>query len=139
MPVDGDTDPEPEIPPAPSIQSTDNGNCLNVNRDVIDGDAPLYPEGFTATYNDQTGLVTATHENVVFFCGMETVNVEMTIDAQTIKLLETEGAGTPADCECPYNAVTIIANLLPETYTIEFYKGSLGNLAGSTTVQVTAK
>jgi hypothetical protein len=67
---------------------------------------------------DASNTLTICHQSATFNCCVDNLLAVISVDGNTINIVESENAPEPCLCVCPYDLYMKIVNLLPDVYTL---------------------
>lgn len=101
----------------PYVISYSNSGCLGGS------EREWWPceEDDTITFTAGAGTLHTLHSNAAYNCCLDDIAVSVTMDGNTILLMEDEILTQPCFCICCYDAESTVAGLAPGTYTVVYY------------------
>ena len=108
---------ENPAPQPPQLTEYWNSGCLNTLFDFGE-ELPCGEDEFAFSVSGSTLHVA--HLNALYNCCVDDIVVTLTIEGNSLLLRETDVLTTPCDCMCCYDVESLIENLTPGTYTVEY-------------------
>jgi hypothetical protein len=91
------------------------GDCKNGGATLLAGEQ----DGGSLTVSVAAdGKVSYTHVDAMFNCCIDSIALSVQLDGPKITITETEHAGNPCHCSCPYDLDGEIMGLQAGTYTV---------------------
>lgn len=122
---DDDNDDNSEV----TIESTENGECKNMDDSK---DKFYWPQDILFVF--QNGNLLITHVNGEFNCCIDYISTSIQLNGNVIDLYEVEVASQPCFCICPFDVTTTVSGLASGTYTVNIYANGVFAVSGQTTV-----
>ena len=105
-----------------SVQNISNNGCIyHTDKQAVE-EKGLFDDNDSLSYSYSHGTLNITHHNLLVNCCFEKggIDVDMTVDADTITIREYEHDGPLCDCICRTDNSFQIAHLPHGTYTLVF-------------------
>jgi len=114
----------------PQLASYSNSNCLG---SPMDKGEELSDEMIVKINGNN---ITVIHQNAVYNCCIDKIEVTLSISGNILKLIEKEIVGMPCACVCTFDIESVINNLSKGDYIIQIWNADQTELLAEKEISI---